>query len=388
MIKGKIIAIIGGGPGGLTLARLLQLKGANVTVYERDLNKDARVQGNTLDLHEESGLETLRQAGLIDAFYAAYRPGAGKMLIMDKAANVKMDNHTAGADYEETRPEIDRGPLRQILLGSLQPGTVAWNSQFVAMEPGGEGWDLQFKNGMNAYADIVIAADGANSKIRPYITPIKPFFAGVTMVEGWVHDSEKALPKMYSLLKGGKIFAFGDSRSIIVSAKGDGSFAFATGCNTDEYWVTNSGIDFNSKQQVVGWFKKEFAGWDGIWNEMIDKAEPYFVPRPQYCMPLDQYWEPLPNLTMIGDAAHLMPPYAGEGANMALADALELSVCLTSGEFESTRAAIRHYEDEMRKRAAEAAQMTLDSTALLHSPNAADNLVAMFNSFDQVNTQA
>ena len=50
-IENKKIAIVGGGPGGLTLARLLQIKGANVKVYERDVNKDVRVQGATLDLH-------------------------------------------------------------------------------------------------------------------------------------------------------------------------------------------------------------------------------------------------------------------------------------------------------------------------------------------------
>jgi len=54
-IQDKKIAIVGGGPGGLTLARLLELGGLRVTVYERDVNKDVRVQGATLDLHEESG---------------------------------------------------------------------------------------------------------------------------------------------------------------------------------------------------------------------------------------------------------------------------------------------------------------------------------------------
>ena len=62
MTKDKAIAIVGGGPGGLTLARLLQMNGFEVKVYERDAGKTARVQGATLDLHEDSGLRALRQS--------------------------------------------------------------------------------------------------------------------------------------------------------------------------------------------------------------------------------------------------------------------------------------------------------------------------------------
>lgn len=63
-LQGKKIAIVGGGPGGLILAKLLQLKGANVKVYERDLNKNARVQGSPLDLHDDSGLAAIIKASV------------------------------------------------------------------------------------------------------------------------------------------------------------------------------------------------------------------------------------------------------------------------------------------------------------------------------------
>ncbi|MES1224989.1 MAG: NAD(P)-binding protein, partial [Bacteroidota bacterium] len=69
-IRNKKIAVIGGGPGGLTLARLLQMNNVNVTVYERDEHKDARQQGATLDLHDDSGLKAIREAGLVEAFMA------------------------------------------------------------------------------------------------------------------------------------------------------------------------------------------------------------------------------------------------------------------------------------------------------------------------------
>jgi 2-polyprenyl-6-methoxyphenol hydroxylase-like FAD-dependent oxidoreductase len=383
LIENKEIAIIGGGPGGLTLARILQMSGADVKVYERDLNAAVRVQGATLDLHTESGLKALGVARLMDAFKANYRPGADKMCITDKNANIVFeDSFEMDENDDMARPEIDRGPLREILLSSLLPGTVVWDSYFVSLSVQNEVFKLEFKNGTDAYADIVIAADGANSKIRPYITPIKPFYAGLIALEGAVYDSERACPKLHQLLNGGKIFAMGDEKTLIVSSKGDGSLAFYMGFKTGEEWVSESGIDFTDKAQVLAWFKKEFAGWDDIWYELFENASGAFIPRPQYCMPFDQTWDALPNLTMLGDAAHLMPPYAGEGVNMAMLDALELAQCLVNDDFPDCHSAIAAYEKQMRSRASETATMTMEQTASIHSRDAISDMLAMLSSND------
>ncbi len=217
---------------------------------------------------------------------------------------------------------------------------------------------------------MVVAADGANSKLRPYLTPIKPFFAGITAIEGAIYNSEKASPQVHALLNGGKIFAMDDEKTLIVGAKGDGSLVFYPGFKTDENWSRDCGIDFTDKAQVINWFKTAYAGWDDIWLELFENASTHFVPRPQYCMPLDQTWEAQPKLTILGDAAHLMPPYAGEGVNMAMLDALELSECVLSNDFPDTLSAIRAYEQQMRERASETAKNSLDSTEILHSANA------------------
>ncbi|MBK0378985.1 FAD-dependent oxidoreductase [Mucilaginibacter segetis] len=368
-IENKTIAIIGGGPGGLTLARLLQMKGAKVTVYERDAHKDARPKGATLDLHEESGLLALQEAGLMDAFNASYRPGADMLRIIDKHGTILLDD-AENPRLETIRPEIDRGPLQNLLLDSLTPGTVIWDSQFVSISPMNEGWRIEFKNGKKVFSDIVIAADGANSRLRPYLTDIKPFYAGVTGIEGYVNDSASAIPKMHKLLNGGKIFAMGDEKTLIVSSKGDGSLVFYTGCKTDEFWSKTAGIDFTKKAEVLAWFKQEYAGWEDIWLDLFENASGNFIPRPIYSMPIDQTWKSKGNITLLGDAAHLMPPYAGEGVNMAMLDALELSKNLTSQDHPDLISAIESYETQMRSRASEAADMSLKSTELLHSSNA------------------
>jgi 2-polyprenyl-6-methoxyphenol hydroxylase-like FAD-dependent oxidoreductase len=383
LLQNKTIAIVGGGPGGLTLARLLQLKGAGVKVYERDFNKDARIQGTTLDLHEESGLAALQTAGLMNAFKENYRPGAEKMRVVDSDATIFYDEHAEdrgevfGGKY--LRPEIDRGPLRDLLLASLQPGTVIWNSRLTSMKKKGDGWQVIFESAPDAYADMVIGADGANSSIRPYITPLQPFYSGVSGVEGAVYNAEAAAPHIHKLLKGGKIFAFGGGKVLIVSSKGDGSLSFYASYKTEENWAKNGRLDFADKAQVLIWFKQTFPKWGKIWQELFEGATAPFIPRPIYCMPLDQTWEALPNLTLLGDAAHLMPPFAGEGVNMAMLDALELSVCLVSNDFTDLRSAISHYEDQMRKRAAAAAQMSLENTEWMHTDNALAMMLDMFS---------
>lgn len=383
LLENKQVAIIGGGPGGLTLARLLQLQNVNVKVYERDLNKDARVQGSPLDLHDQSGLAAIHKANLFQEFKDNFMPGADKTLIMDESAKIFFSDHDTNVDEdfgnEHFRPEIDRGVLRKILLESLQPETVVWNSHFLSMEPHNEGWMLQFKNGSSVYADIVVGSDGANSKIRPYITDIQAFYSGITMLEGNIYDSEKSAPIMHSLLNGGKIMAFGNEKNLLMGQKGDGALGFYASFRTPESWAANSGLDYADKTQILEWFKKKYPEWSTNWHELFENVSVPFIPRPIYCMPLDQNWKTLPNATIIGDAAHVMPPFAGEGANMAMRDALDLSESLTSNEHKTIQEALEHYESMMRERASKAAQESLENGDKMHSKDSLETMMAFFS---------
>jgi 2-polyprenyl-6-methoxyphenol hydroxylase-like FAD-dependent oxidoreductase len=379
LLGNEQVAIVGGGPAGLALAKLLQLKGADVKVYERDVNRDVRVQGATLDLHEGTGLEALKRAGLLDEFYKHHRPGASKMRLVDGMLNIAFDDHDFASITAETRPEIDRAPLRDILLNSLQPDTVKWDSHFVSMEKEKSGWLLHFKNGSSTYADLVIAADGANSKVRPYLSDIKPIYSGITLIEGNIHDAAKYSPRLFSFAKGGKVMAFDDERFVGYGTKEDGSIMFVLNFKTPENWVEESGIDFNNKKEVLEWFKKEFSGWSGEWHEFLTNDAVYFIPRPQYYFPFNQSWETDESLTMIGDAAHRMPPYAGEGANVALQDSFELAECLTANQFTDIKTAIAHFEKGMVARGAEATKDTLENSERMFAKTGLTQMTAFFN---------
>lgn len=374
------IAIVGGGPSGLTLARLLQLKNANVKVYERDFNKEARVQGSPLDMHENSGLAALRKAELLNEFKKTYRPGADKTLIMNEQAEILFSDHDIKSEEdfgaEHFRPEIDRGPLRNMLLESLHPETVVWDSHFLSMEPQNEGWLLHFKNETSAYADLVIAADGANSKIRPYLTDNKPIYSGVIMLEGIV--SKEYAPHINALINGGKIMAFGNSKNILMGQKGNGDLGFYASFKANENWAIDTGLDLSDSKAVLRWFKTEYSEWNPLWYELFENTQAPFIPRPIYAMPLDQTWETKSNVTLMGDAAHVMPPFAGEGANMAMLDALELSEYLTDNRYSTLHEAISQYEINMRKRASAATKESLENGERMHSATALSTMLEFF----------
>nr|AGU10167.1 FAD binding domain [uncultured organism] len=388
----KRIAIVGGGPGGLMLAKLLQQAGTNVKVYERDLNEHARVQGSPLDLHEDSGLKAIIAAGLLDAFKQNFLPGADRTKLMNQHGEVLYSDHETSVEEDfsnpDFRPEISRGALRKILLDALLPGTVIWNSHFISMTLQGEGWMLSFKNGDPVYADLVLASDGANSKLRSYITGSKPFYSGITMLEGNIYEAGSMAPEMSGWLNGGKIMAFGKGRNILMGQKGNDEIGFYASFQAEEKWDVSNGVDFSDKASVLDWFEREYAGWDPVWNELFEAAALPFVPRPIYCTPFDQNWDALPNLTMIGDAAHVMPPFAGEGANMAMLDALELSEALMSGRFNTVHEAIGAYEISMRFRAAAAARESLLNGKRMHGVDALEKMLEFFSDSPVVSDHA
>lgn len=113
--------------------------------------------------------------------------------------------------------------------------------------------------------------------------------------------------------------------------------------------------------------------------ELFENVSVPFIPRQIYCMPLDQNWKTLPNATIIGDAAHVMPPFAGEGANMAMRDALDLSESLTSNEHKTIQEALEHYEIMMRARASKAAQESLENGDKMHSKDSLETMMAFFS---------
>jgi len=376
-INGKKIAIVGAGPGGLTLARLLQQSGAQVSVYERDQSRSARVQGSALDLHEHSGLAALEAAGLMEAFWANHRPDLDNLRLTDANGTVLHD-HPRRVSGPGQRPEIERGPLRDLLLDSLQPGTVHWDCKLESSEVHGEQILLRFANGQTSVADIAIGSDGANSRLRELVTPIRPQYVGVSLVEGLVPAAKHAIPELWDLLQGSALIALGGERTIGMGTKPDGSVLLYAGLKTDDTVARQSLEEASGPDERVRWFHANFKGWSGLWEPLFREAVS-MIWRPLFVCPADQHWTPKPNVTLIGDAAHVMPPYAGEGVNMAMLDALVLSKFLLSEDTHGH--AIAAYETEMFSRMRSMTEDTMVNTEMFYAPDACERVVALFRSF-------
>jgi 2-polyprenyl-6-methoxyphenol hydroxylase-like FAD-dependent oxidoreductase len=383
-IDGKKIAIVGGGPGGLTLARLLQQGGARVSVYERDQSRSARVQGSALDLHENSGLAALKAAGLMEAFWANHRPDLNSLRLTDSNGTV-LHEHVRRMSGPGKRPEIERGPLRDLLLDSLQPDTVQWDCRLESSQVLGEQILLLFANGQTSVVDIAIGSDGANSRMREVVTPIRPQYVGVSLVEALVPAAKHAIPELWDLLGGSALIALGGERTIGMGTKPDGSVLLYAGLKTDDPAARQSLEEATGPDQRVSWFHANFKGWSDLWEPLFREAVS-MVWRPLLVCPTDQRWKTKSNVTLIGDAAHVMPPYAGEGVNMAMLDALALSNSLLSEDTPGD--AIAAYEVEMFSRMRSTTADTMVNTEMFYAPDACERVVALFRGFAGAETIA
>jgi 2-polyprenyl-6-methoxyphenol hydroxylase-like FAD-dependent oxidoreductase len=343
------IAIVGAGLSGLVCARVLQRNGMTVTVYEADATQAARQQGGSLDIHTDTGQIALNAAGLLEAFRAHTHVGGEAVRVLDKNARVQVDHREPAGG--RGRPEIDRRVLRQLLVDSLEPGTIVWGGKVVAARPAAPGHELEFADGSTVRADLVVGADGAWSKIRALLTPVRPTYTGITLVEIRLSDAATRHRDALALTGRGSIFALSDNKYI--GGHGGDTIALGCGLRVPENWITDSGIDWDDPAAVRLALLREFSDWAPSLTDLIRDCDDTIWPRPIYALPTGLTWKPVPGVTLVGDAAHLMSPFAGEGANLALIDGADLAMAITNHDDLDT--ALAGYEKTMFPRGAKSA---------------------------------
>jgi 2-polyprenyl-6-methoxyphenol hydroxylase-like FAD-dependent oxidoreductase len=388
------VAILGAGPAGCTLARLLQHESnkISVTIFEAEASLDVRSQGGSLDLHETTGQAALKKAGLWAEFQKHARYDGEALKIADKnlLCYIRMNGAPAPSSTSQTaaapggRPEIDRPLLREMLSKSLLEGTIQWSKKVSNID---EDLHIHFTDGTTrGDFDLIVGSDGAWSKARPYLSDVKPFYSGMAGHSMTIENAEETHPELFKLVNRGSLFTFSDGKSLMGQYNGNGNIVVSTWSKRAANW--QSTYDVNNAGAVRKASAEEYAGWHPDLVALLHACNDKVVPRDLFMLPVGHSWPHRRGVTLIGDAAHVMTPFAGEGVNLAMEDAMKLADAIlsatspasaTEAASQALDQAVAGFERDMFKRATLTQQMTMDMmNFMFNTPDAPRSCIAPY----------
>ena len=350
------IAILGAGPAGLSLARLLEVKGIRFVVFERDANFSEGQQGGTLDVQAGSGQEVLKEGGLLEEFKRLARYDGQEMRGADGQGNIFWK-----IDYEgqEDRPEIGRKELRRMLMESVPEAKVRWGMKVDKVERESNGlMAVKFAGGkVESGFKLVVGADGAWSKARSLIHSTKPVYSGVLQLQFGVSPSNPIHDQVGQLCRKGSYVAMSLGNTIYIQQQTDKSYIVYIARHAPENWrETEEGkMALNDAEGYkTRLLDTDFANWNTALKDVIRHCEGFHRVWTLYALPVEAMsWKSVPGVTLIGDAAHLSLPSGAGGVNVGMHDALELAREIVVSGIDNLNEAVRRYEETMLPRARE-----------------------------------
>ncbi|MFG1604580.1 FAD-dependent oxidoreductase [Actinoplanes sp. NPDC049265] len=356
------VTIIGAGLGGLVLARVLHVHGIAATVYEADASPQARTQGGQLDIHQHNGQLALEAAGLLDEFRAHIHAGAEATRVLDRHGRVLLDRPDDGTGG---RPEILRGDLRRILIDALPAGTVRWGHRVTAVRPvGGARHQVTFADGTTTTTELLVGADGAWSRVRPLLTGAQPEYYGASFVETYLFEADERHAATARAVGAGAMMAVEPGQGIQAHREAGGVLHTYVALTRPLDWFA----DFDTARIAA-----EFEGWAPELTALITEGDTAPVLRPLHALPVGHRWDPVPGVTLLGDAAHLQPPN-GEGANLAMFDGAELARAIAADPV----TALAGYEDAMFARSTEEAVEARRDFEIIFGAKTPQSVVELF----------
>jgi 2-polyprenyl-6-methoxyphenol hydroxylase-like FAD-dependent oxidoreductase len=334
--------IIGGGIGGLTAAIALRQVGVAAVVYERAPNLEEVGAGLSLWTNAMLALSTL---GLAEAVRVAGGPvEQSQVRTWDGRVLAAMPVGQVSAKLGSKPVCIHRADLQRVLLEALGEGVVQLGLECTGFRQDEAGVIARFTNGKEAWADLLVGADGLHSAVRAHLLGHeKPRYAGYTCWRGTTLYDDPALSGGISFVSWGRGREFG---------------ALSIGRGR-VYWFGTTNAPEGSPDPPIG-RKQEvletFRGWHSPIEALIEATAPDAILRNDVYdhKPVQGWGEG--RVTLLGDAAHPMTPNLGQGACQAIEDAVVLARCLARET--GVASALRKYERERRARTAFISRMS------------------------------
>jgi len=318
-------------------------------VYEAEASAIARTQGGMLDIHDDSGQLALKDAGLFGEFRGLIHEGGQATRVLDPQARVLLDRPDDGTGG---RPEVHRGALRRLLLDSLPAEAVRWDKKLTGVLAHGDGrHELRFADGSSSSTNLLVGADGAWSRVRPLLSEAVPDYVGTSFIETYLHKADIRHPAAAEAVGGGALFALAPGKGIFAHREPESVLHVYIALKRPAEWF--AALDVSDVAAAVARVAAEFDGWTPALTALITDADTPPVLRMLHTLPNDHRWARVPGVTLVGDAAHLMPP-AGDGANLAMLDGAELGKAIAARP-RDIEAALATYENVMFPRSRSAA---------------------------------
>jgi salicylate hydroxylase len=334
------VLIVGGGIGGLFAANALIAQGLEVSVYEQapaigEIGAGVFLTPNSVRHLQRIGLEpAVEKWGARVGQHSRYFRHDGAPIAPVQVTDSSGWNATFG---------MHRADLVDMLAAALPAGVVHTGHRCIGFEQDGDIARVSFANGASAQADVVIAADGIHSELRPFVFPSsRPTFSGSVAYRGLVPHERVAdwpVDRWQMWLGTGRHF-------LSFPVRAGKLINYVGFVPTDE--VMKESWSAPGDPEVL---RREFAGWDPRIDQLLSNVQITF----RWAL-YDR--EPLPvwtkdRLSLLGDAAHPMLPHLGQGANQSIEDGIALATILASADRTTAPRALLIYEQLRRERVAQ-----------------------------------
>jgi 2-polyprenyl-6-methoxyphenol hydroxylase-like FAD-dependent oxidoreductase len=226
--------------------------------------------------------------------------------------------------------------------------------------------------------DLVVGADGAWSRVRPALTDERPAYTGLAFVELELADFDARQPDLVPLVPHGKLTAMGGRKSIIAQRSSNSVMRVYVAQLVDETAARQ--LATRPASEIKQALLREHAEWSPQLRAFIERADDRALVLPIVALPIGHAWQHRRGITLIGDAAHVMSPFAGEGVNNAMRDALELALAIANDDDAG-------YEAAMFERVVATARESAAGLDIAIAEDAAQRMVALMRSHHPDATQ-